>query len=123
MSASLRPLPMTAFRVQKRLSPVLSGQPYLTWKTFNYAGRLAVGKEANGAGYDSSLMVDPDDNVLEAAHANVFLRFDEGWRTPTADTQLFLPGTVRDYLLQTQPVPIEEATIPYYPWAKSARAS
>ena len=113
MSASLRPLPMTAFRLQKRLSPVLSGQPYLTWKTFNYAGRLAVGKEAFASGFDSSLMVDPDDNVLEAAHANIFLRFDEGWRTPTADTKLFLPGTVRDYLLQSQPVPIEEATIPY----------
>lgn len=113
MSASLRPLPMTAFRLQKRLSPVLTGQPYLTWKTFNYAGRLAVGKEAFSAGFDSSLMVDPADNVLEAAHANIFLRFDEGWRTPTADAKLFLPGTVRDHLLKTQPVPVEEATIPY----------
>jgi len=113
MSASLRPLPVAGFRLQRRLSPVLSGQPYLTWKTFNYAGRLAVGKEAFAAGFDSSLMVDPDGNVLEAAHANIFLRFDEGWRTPAAADKLFLPGTVREYLLATQPVPVEEAIIPY----------
>jgi 4-amino-4-deoxychorismate lyase len=113
MSASLRPLPHTSFRLQKKRSPVLTGQPYLMWKTFHYAARMHVGADAHAAGFDSSLMVDPDDNVLEAAHANVFLRFEnDGWLTPAANDQ-FLPGTVRQYLLQAQPIPVREATIPY----------
>jgi branched-subunit amino acid aminotransferase/4-amino-4-deoxychorismate lyase len=112
MSAALKPLPMASFRVEKRTSPVFKDHPYLLWKTFNYAGRLHTGATGFAAGFDSSLMVDADDNILEAAHANVFFRFKDGWATPKDDGQ-FLPGTVREYLLKTQPMPIEEMTIPY----------
>ncbi len=113
MSAALPPVPHASVRLQSRRTPVLKEQPYLAWKTFQYAERLRTGRQAVQAGFDSALMLDPNDNVLEAAHANLFVRLPEGWATPAVEGELFLPGTVRRHLLEKAPVPITEQTIPY----------
>ena len=113
MSAALPPVPHASVRLQSRRTPVLKGQPYLAWKTFQYAERLRTGRQAVQAGFDTALMLDPNDNVLEAAHANIFVRLPEGWATPAVAGDLFLPGTVRRHLLEKAPVPIAEQTIPY----------
>lgn len=112
MSASLRPAPSTAVRLKSLLTPVFKDQPYLAWKTFQYASRLRIGQEAGKAGFDSSLMLDPDHNVLEAAHANIFFRLKDGWVTPSLGDGLFLPGTVRQYVLDHAPVIVREQVIP-----------
>jgi branched-subunit amino acid aminotransferase/4-amino-4-deoxychorismate lyase len=70
-----------------------------------------LGKEGIREGFDSTLVVDAADNLLEAAHANIFLRMQDGWATPEADGGL-LPGTVRQRLLEHAPVPIRQQKIP-----------
>jgi branched-subunit amino acid aminotransferase/4-amino-4-deoxychorismate lyase len=112
MSAALRPQPMASIRLRSRSLPVEKGQPYLTWKTFQYATRLRIGQEAGQAGFDTALLLDTSGNLLEAAHANIFVRLPDGWATPTADGGL-LPGTVRRHLLEHAPLPMREQTIPY----------
>jgi branched-subunit amino acid aminotransferase/4-amino-4-deoxychorismate lyase len=67
-------------------------------------------------------MLDADDNLLEAAHANLFVRLRDGWATPAADRGLLLPGTVRQYLLRNAPLPIAERTIPYAALAEAREA-
>lgn len=103
--------PMAGVRLQTRRSPVEKNQPYLLWKTFQYATRLRVNREAAAAGFDSALLLDENDNVLEASHANIFLRLPDGWVTPVADGGL-LPGTVRQMLLANGPLKIREAVVP-----------
>jgi branched-subunit amino acid aminotransferase/4-amino-4-deoxychorismate lyase len=112
MSAGLRPYPLASIRLQSRRNPIEIGQPYLTWKTFQYATRLRIGQEAGNAGFDSALLLDEQDNLQEAAHANIFVRLRDGWATPTANGGL-LPGTVRQYLLEHSPIPVREQIIPY----------
>jgi branched-subunit amino acid aminotransferase/4-amino-4-deoxychorismate lyase len=58
------------------------------------------------------LLVDTNGHLLEAAHANIFIRLEDGWATPTADGGL-LPGTVRQHLLEHAPLPIREQPISY----------
>jgi branched-chain amino acid aminotransferase len=111
MTAALPPTPVRSVRLKTCRIPVEKGQPYLLWKTFQYATRLRVGKQAFRAGFDSALLLDAGDNLLEAAHANLFARLSDGWATPTADGGL-LPGTVRRHLLDHAPVAIRERTIP-----------
>ena len=111
MSAALLPVAPACLRLQTRQNPVERNQPYLLWKTFQYATRLRVGQQAAEAGFDSALLADADGNVLESAHANIFLRLPDGWATPAVNGG-FLPGTVRQFLLQQQPVPIREQPIP-----------
>lgn len=113
MSAALPPAPVASVRLQSRRTPVLNAEPYLAWKTFQYASRLRTGRQAVQAGFDSALMLDAQGNLLEAAHANLFVRRGERWVTPPVDTGLLLPGTVRQHLLQNAPLPIAEETIPY----------
>jgi len=122
MSAALPPVPTASVRLQSRRTPVLKEQPYLAWKTFQYAERLRTGRQAAQAGFDTALMLDPNDNVLEAAHANIFVRLPEGWATPAVDGELFLPGTVRRRLLEKAPMPIAERTIPYAALARVREA-
>jgi branched-subunit amino acid aminotransferase/4-amino-4-deoxychorismate lyase len=112
MSAGILPQPIVSMRLQTALTPVPKGHPEMMWKTFHYFRRLRVGKDASQAGFDSALLLDPEGNVLEAAHANIFVRLDAGWATPAIGEGLFLPGTVRQYLLDRAPVPILERTIP-----------
>ena len=112
MSSSLRPAPITAVRLKSLLTPVFKDQPYLAWKTFQYASRLRIGQEAGKAGFDSSLMLDPDNNVLEAAHANIFIRMKDGWITPSLGGGLFLPGTVRQHVLDHAPIVVREQVVP-----------
>lgn len=111
MTASLRPAPLAAIRLKTMPSPVPKNQPYLLWKTFQYATRLLTTKQAMAAGFDSALLIDPDGNLLEAAHANVIVRLADGWATPPLDGGL-LPGTVRQHLLTNSPIPIRERPIP-----------
>ncbi len=111
MSAAPMPVPMDAIRLKSSVNPVHKGQPYLTLKTFQYATRLRIGQEAFQAGFDSALMVDSEGCILEAAHANIFLRLADGWVTPTADGGL-LPGTVRQVVMQQAPVGIREQKVP-----------
>lgn len=111
MTTALPPTPGGTIRLQTCRSPVVKGQPFLAWKTFQYASRMQAGTLARRAGFDSALMLDPDDNVLEAAHANIFVRLKDGWATPTAETGLLLPGTVRQHLLANPPVPLREQTV------------
>lgn len=109
MSAALPPPPIRSVRLQTIPSPVPRGQPYLVWKTFQYATRLRVGLSA-APGFDSTLLVDDRDRVQEAAHANLFVRTGDGWATPAFDGGL-LPGTLRRHLLEAAPVSIAERVI------------
>lgn len=111
MTAWPQQRPPVGVRLQSRRSPVEKNQPYLLWKTFQYATRLRVNAEAVAAGFDSALLLDENDNVQEASHANIFLRLPDGWVTPAADGGL-LPGTVRRMLLANGPFPIREAVVP-----------
>lgn len=111
MSAAPLPLPPVSLRLQTCRNPVQKGYAYLTLKTFQYATRLRIGQQAVQAGFDTALLVDTDGNLLEAAHANIFLRLRDGWVTPAADGGL-LPGTVRHHLLQQAPLPIREQPVP-----------
>jgi branched-subunit amino acid aminotransferase/4-amino-4-deoxychorismate lyase len=111
MSAAPQPYPVSSVRLRTCRSPVPKGLPYLTWKTFQYATRLVIGQKAALAGFDTALLLDAADNVLEAAHANIFVRLPSGWATPVADGGL-LPGTVRQHLLERSPLPIREQVIP-----------
>jgi branched-subunit amino acid aminotransferase/4-amino-4-deoxychorismate lyase len=111
MSAALLPASRASIRLRTCRNPVQKGQAYLTLKTFQYATRLRLGQQALQEGFDSSLLLDAEGNLLEAAHANLFVRLPDGWATPTADGGL-LPGTVRQHLLERAPVPIREQTIP-----------
>jgi branched-subunit amino acid aminotransferase/4-amino-4-deoxychorismate lyase len=111
MSAAAQPYPVSSVRLRTCRSPVQKGQEYLTLKTFQYATRLRIGQQAAQAGFDTALLLDAEGNLLEAAHANLFVRLPDGWATPTADGGL-LPGTVRQYLLEHAPLPIREQTIP-----------
>lgn len=111
MSAALLPIPQTSVRLQTRQYPVEKNQPYLLWKTFQYATRLRVGQQATDAGFDSALLVDADGHVLESSHANIFVRLADGWATPAVNGG-FLPGTVRQFLLQQSPLPVREQPIP-----------
>ncbi len=112
MAASIQPIAPDSLRLQSMRNPVLKGQAYLTLKTFQYATRLQIGQLAHKSGFDTALLLDDAGNLLEAAHANIFLRFADGWFTPTADGGL-LPGTVRQYLLDRSPIPVRERVISY----------
>jgi branched-subunit amino acid aminotransferase/4-amino-4-deoxychorismate lyase len=112
MTAALPPAPLSSIRLQSARTPVLKGQPYLSWKTFQYGSRLLAGQQAQRAGFDSALLVDPEGNLLEAAHANIFIRLQSGWATPAAEDGGLLPGTVRQHLLANAPLPIREQPIP-----------
>lgn len=112
MSAAPMPYQATSLRLRSCISPVQKGQAHLTLKTFQYATRLHIGQQAAQNGFDSALLLDDKNNLLESSHANIFLRFPEGWLTPTADGG-FLPGTVRQHLLDSSPIPIREQVIPY----------
>jgi branched-subunit amino acid aminotransferase/4-amino-4-deoxychorismate lyase len=113
MTAVLPPAPISSIRLQSCQSPVPKGQPYLAWKTFQYGSRLRAGQQARRAGFDNALLLDAEGNLLEAAHANIFVRLRDGWATPTADGEELLPGTVRQHLLANAPVPVREQAIPY----------
>jgi branched-subunit amino acid aminotransferase/4-amino-4-deoxychorismate lyase len=119
MSAAPIPHAPPSLRLATCRNPVQKGHAYLILKTFQYATRLRLGQEANQLGYDSALLLDDQGNLLEAAHANIFLRFRDGWATPPADGGL-LPGTVRRHLLERAPMPMREQVIPY---ARVAEAS
>jgi branched-subunit amino acid aminotransferase/4-amino-4-deoxychorismate lyase len=111
MACALPPAPMPSIRLRTAPTPVAEGHPEMAWKTFQYHRRLRVGGEA-GNGFDSALLLDRAGNLLEAAHANVFVRLPDGWATPSIDEGLFLPGIVRQQLLKASPLPIQERTIP-----------
>ena len=111
MSASPLPHYPTAVRLRTVRNPVQKGQAYLLLKTFQYATRLQVGQQAAGDGFDSALMIDDAGLILEAAHANVFLKLPDGWATPAADGG-FLPGTVRQFLLDSAPIQFAVRPIP-----------
>jgi branched-subunit amino acid aminotransferase/4-amino-4-deoxychorismate lyase len=110
LTAALPPTPMASVRLQTARTSVPAGYPFLTWKTFQYGSRLQLGEAAHAAGFDTALTLDDAGNVLEGAHANIFLRMPSGWVTPSLTDQL-LPGTVRAYLLKNSPLPIKEETI------------
>jgi branched-subunit amino acid aminotransferase/4-amino-4-deoxychorismate lyase len=118
MSAGLQPSPEESIRLQTTKNPVPKGQPYLVWKTFQYATRLRTGQLAAKAGYDTALLLDDEQNLLEASHANIFVRLEEGWFTPPFDGGL-LPGTVRQHLLENAPLRIREHKIPYSSLARA----
>jgi branched-subunit amino acid aminotransferase/4-amino-4-deoxychorismate lyase len=113
MTAVLPPAPMRSIRLQSCRSPIPTGQPYQIWKTFQYGGRLRAADQARGAGFDNALLLDRDDHVLEAAHANIFVRLPDGWVTPAAQSDGLLPGTVRRHLLENANVPIREQIVPF----------
>jgi branched-subunit amino acid aminotransferase/4-amino-4-deoxychorismate lyase len=111
MSAGPMPKAVTELKLLTRISPVEKGDPNLTLKTFQYATRLRISQEAALRGYHSALLVDGQGHVLEASHANLFVKLPSGWVTPAADGG-FLPGTVRRHLLNTSPVPIRQEKLP-----------
>lgn len=112
MTAGLRPAPRNAIRLKTSPTPLAAAQPFLTWKTFQYHRRLQSGREVHQTGFDSALLLDPDGNILESAHANIFLKLPEGWATPSAASGLLLPGTLRRHLLEQSPIPMAENVVP-----------
>jgi branched-subunit amino acid aminotransferase/4-amino-4-deoxychorismate lyase len=113
MTAVLPPAPTSSIRLHSGRLQIPGRQPDLAWKTFQYRNRLRAGKQARQAGFDNALLVDREGNLLEAAHANIFVRLPDGWATPSADDEGLLPGTVRRHLLERAPLPIREQIIPY----------
>jgi branched-subunit amino acid aminotransferase/4-amino-4-deoxychorismate lyase len=111
MSAAPQPVAPASIRLKTIRNPVQKGQAYLTLKTFQYATRLRLAAQAAQAGFDTALLTDADGNLLEASHANLFVRLEDGWATPAADGGL-LPGTVRQVMLEKSPLPIREQVIP-----------
>lgn len=99
-----------SLRLRTMPNPVSKNQPYLLFKTFQYATRLRMAQEATLQGFDTALLLDENKNLLEAAQANIFLRVQTGWVTPVADGGL-LPGIVRHCLLSASPVPISERPV------------
>lgn len=112
MSAAPQPVPTQFLRLKSMVNPVQKGQAYLALKTFQYATRLRINQQAREAGYDTALVIDTNGNIEEAAHANIFMKFAEGWATPSADGGL-LPGTVRQLLLQQSPIKMRDEVIPF----------
>jgi len=110
MTASALPAPYPSVTLQTVASPVPKDQPYLVWKTFQYATRLRVGQSVRAAGFDTALLVDVDGNLLEASHANIFVRLPGGWVTPSLNGA-FLPGTLRGYVLENAPLPMREEKV------------
>jgi branched-subunit amino acid aminotransferase/4-amino-4-deoxychorismate lyase len=110
MSASVPPLPAQSLRLKTVRSPNTKGEVYMTLKTFQYATRLRTGQQVTKDGYDSALLIDTQGNVMEAAHANIFIRFHDGWATPQSDGG-FLPGTVRRHILDSAPISMKETVI------------
>jgi branched-subunit amino acid aminotransferase/4-amino-4-deoxychorismate lyase len=111
MSAAVIPYPYTSVRLKTAINPVQKGEAYMALKTFQYAVRLRLGQAANPFGYNSSLVMDAQNNMLEAAHANIFFRRADGWVTPRADGS-FLLGTVRNHVLKNAPLSIREEVCP-----------
>jgi branched-subunit amino acid aminotransferase/4-amino-4-deoxychorismate lyase len=111
---SAGPLPAVPAHLALRScpNPVGKGHAYLTLKTFQYATRLRLHRQAVEAGFDSALVLDDHGHIQEAAHANVFVRLADGWATPLADGG-FLPGTVRQHVLRNAPLPVREAVLPF----------
>jgi branched-chain amino acid aminotransferase len=72
-------------------------------------------READGKGFDTAVVLDPDNNVAEFAYANLFLAKDGVVHTP-AHNGTFLNGITRQRvitLLQDDGVPVEERPITY----------
>lgn len=112
MSLAPQMLPSRGLKLKSIKNPVEKGQLYLTLKTFQYATRLKLGQEVAQTGFDTALILDENQNVMEASHANIFFKFPEGWVTPQADGG-FLPGTVRQVLLGQTQIPIKERIVAY----------
>ena len=110
MTAAPLPAPYQSVTLQTVASPVPKNQPYLVWKTFQYATRLIVGQSVRASGFDSALLIDMEGNLLEAAHANIFVRLPSGWVTPEWNGA-FLPGTLRGHLIKHSPIPVREETV------------
>lgn len=111
MTASPLSPPFASVTLQTVASPVPKGQPDLVWKTFQYATRLRVGQSARAAGFDTALLIDVEGNLLEASHANIFVRLPSGWVTPSPNGA-FLPGTLRAHVLKNAPLPMREEKVP-----------
>lgn len=121
MSAMVPELPLPSVRLRTARTPVPAGHPYLVWKTFQYSGRLRASREAQQAGFDTALLLDAEDHLLETPHTNIFVRLSSGWATPPAEGGL-LPGTVRQHLLENAPLPIREQPIPRAQLADASEA-
>jgi branched-chain amino acid aminotransferase len=100
-----RPLPASTESVtlQSLPAPWAAADPWSALKTFHYGQRSLAGQRAAAAGFGDALLVDVGGFVLETARANVFARFDDGWRTPPLGPGV-LPGVVRAEILRRFPV-------------------
>ena len=110
MTAAPLPAPYLSVTLQTVASPVPKDQPYLVWKTFQYATRLRVGQSVRAAGFDTALLIDQEGNLLEASHANIFLRLPSGWVTPALNGG-FLPGTLRAHVVKHSPLSVREEKV------------
>lgn len=111
MSANLRPMPKESVRLKTQISRIDPKEQYQVWKTFQYAGRLRTSQQAFEGGFDTALMLSAEGNLLEASHANIFLKLPEGWVTPSRESGVFLPGTLRQLLLDEAPIKFAEIVI------------
>lgn len=68
-------------------------------KTTGYLVHVLARAEAEDAGADDALFLDPDDNVVEATQANVFAVFGDTLVTPPLSAGL-LPGVARQAVLK-----------------------
>lgn len=100
-----RPLPAPRATMTLRVSPfrVEPSDPIASVKAISYAARQLAHNEAVAHGADDALLLNPQGDVLEAAHGNLFFRIDGRWRTPPL-TGGVLPGVCRERVLELRDV-------------------
>jgi branched-subunit amino acid aminotransferase/4-amino-4-deoxychorismate lyase len=79
-------------------------------KTFQYLTRHLAYRSALAKGFDDAVMLSPADEVLETAHANIFVRFEDEWWTPSVEEGV-LPGTLRGLMVAEKRLAIRVSPI------------
>lgn len=98
---SWRPLPPAAASVRLRTAEffrISAADGWSPHKSFQYGTRWVARRQAIAAGYDDALLLDTIGLVLEATRANVFLKMNNRWTTPSLNGAV-LPGIIRRVIL------------------------
>lgn len=110
----LQPI-MTTMNIKIGQRRVAVSDPFARHKSFHYGVRYLAHRDAIDTGFDDALLADDANHLTEAAHANVFVRLQSRWYTPSLAGPI-LPGTVRklaiefatDWDIIERPIPLAE---------------
>jgi branched-chain amino acid aminotransferase len=75
-------------------------------KRFPYKNRLEILEQARLAGFEDSIVVNPEGNICEGSVTNLIAHIDGRWVTPPT-TDVVLPGIIREILIENELVAIE----------------